>query len=201
MGKLSTLIVGGVIGAAAALLLSPRNGEENRALLKEKLGDEYIIPAPVQEKANQFVQQAAVTSTKVINTVVDSAQDAYKNVSARTQNITPASPELFSDKNDELREKIDAARARIATQVAKNAEAVHDAAIDKAPAVVDAANNAADAAKGAAATVADAAKTAATTAADTAKSVAGNAAEAAKTAAGTAKDAVTNAASNITNKN
>lgn len=156
MGKLSTFILGGVIGAAAGLLLSPRSGAENRALLNEAVGDKCQLPAGVQEKAGQFVDAAATTSTKVINTVVDGGQDAYKAVSARAQQLTPDSVQALSSNGDELREKIDAARERIATQVAKNAEAVRDAAVDKVPAAVDAATAAAGVAKEAAAGAASA---------------------------------------------
>ena len=75
------------------------------------------VPAGVQEKAGQFVEAAASTSQKVINTVVDNGSDAYKNVVSRVnQNPTV---QAFNDNGDELRQKIDAARERIATQVAK----------------------------------------------------------------------------------
>lgn len=127
MGRFSAFLIGGAIGAAASLLLSPRKGEENRALIKEKI-NESPIPEPAKEKASQFIQAATTTSSKVFTKVADSAQEAYQSVSSRSGKIIPASPELFAEKNDDLREKIDAARARIATQVAKNAEAVHGSA-------------------------------------------------------------------------
>ena len=123
MGKFFPFVIGGIIGAAAGMLLSPRTGAENRAKISEALNENVKIevPANVQEKAGQFVDAAASTSQKVINTVVDNGSDAYKNVVSRVnQNPTV---QAFSDNGDELRQKIDAARERIATQVAKNAEA------------------------------------------------------------------------------
>lgn len=66
MGKLATFIVGGLVGAAAGLLLSPRSGEENRAKLSAALNENVKIevPAGVQEKAGQFVGAAATTSQR-----------------------------------------------------------------------------------------------------------------------------------------
>ena len=75
---------------------------------------------------------------------------------------------LIADANDELRAKIDAARERIAMQVAKNAEALQDAAVDKIPAVVDAAAGVGAAVSGAVESVKNSvAKSEATTPVDT----------------------------------
>ena len=161
MGKFATFVLGGVAGAAVALLLAPRSGAENRALIGEAINDNCKIPSGVQEKAGQLVGAAATTSTKVINAVVDNGSDAYKAVAARAQQMAPASVRAFDANSDELREKIDAARERIAAQVAKNAEAARDAAVDKVPAAIDAAQAATQAVKDAAATAKDTAVNAA----------------------------------------
>lgn len=177
MGRFATFIIGAAAGVAAGLLLSPRSGAENRAKISETLGEKVVVPESVQEKAGQFVDAAATTSTKVINTVVDNGSDAYKAVTSRVYQAAPAA-QAFSDNGDELRQKIDAARERIATQVAKNAEAARDAAVDKVPVVIDAAQGAAQSVKGAAQ----------------------NASQAVADAASTAKDTVTDAASTLTSK-
>ena len=172
MGKFTTFLIGGIVGAAAGLLLSPRTGAENRAKVSEAFNEKVNleVPAGVQEKAGQFVEAAASTSQKVINTVVDNGSDAYKNVVSRVnQNPTV---QAFNDNGDELRQKIDAARERIATQVAKNAEAARDAAVSGA-------------AQTAGAAVAGAAQ---------------NAGQVVAGAANTAKDAVAGAASSVTAK-
>lgn len=182
MGKFTTFLIGGIVGAAAGLLLSPRTGAENRAKVSEAINEKVNleVPAGVQEKAGQFVEAAASTSQKVINTVVDNGSDAYKNVVSRVnQNPTV---QAFNDNGDELRQKIDAARERIATQVAKNAEAARDAAVDKIPVAIDAAQGAAQTAGAA---VAGAAQ---------------NAGQVVAGAANTAKDAVAGAASSVTAK-
>lgn len=196
MGKFTTFLIGGIVGAAAGLLLSPRTGAENRAKVSEAFNEKVNleVPAGVQEKAGQFVEAAASTSQKVINTVVDNGSDAYKNVVSRVnQNPTV---QAFNDNGDELRQKIDAARERIATQVAKNAEAARDAAVDKIPVAIDAAQNAKVAAQNASRVVSGAAQTAGAAVAGAAQ----NAGQVVAGAANTAKDAVAGAASSVTAK-
>ncbi len=200
MGKFTTFLIGGIVGAAAGLLLSPRTGAENRAKVSEAINEKVNleIPAGVQEKAGQFVEAAASTSQKVINTVVDNGSDAYKNVVSRVnQNPTV---QAFNDNGDELRQKIDAARERIATQVAKNAEAAHDAAVDKIPVAIDAAQGAAQNAKVAAQNASQVVSGAAQTAGAAVAGAAQNAGQVVAGAANTAKDAVAGAASSVTAK-
>lgn len=200
MGKFTTFLIGGIVGAAAGLLLSPRTGAENRAKVSEAINEKVNleVPAGVQEKAGQFVEAAASTSQKVINTVVDNGSDAYKNVVSRVnQNPTV---QAFNDNGDELRQKIDAARERIATQVAKNAEAARDAAVDKIPVAIDAAQGAAQNAKVAAQNASQVVSGAAQTAGAAVAGAAQNAGQVVAGAANTAKDAVAGAASSVTAK-
>ena len=159
MGKFATFLIGGAVGAVAGLLLSPRSGAENRALLSEVANEKcgtVSCPPQLQEKAG-----------------------ARKAVAERAQKFAPAPVQAFDTNGDELRQKIDAARERIATQVAKNAEAARDAAVDKVPAVLDAAAAAKETATGAAQHAAEAVQGAAATAADAAKEAAGTAQHAA----------------------
>lgn len=88
MGKVRSFILGGVIGALAALAFAPQSGEQTRTIVIEKVGS---LKDDVQGKAGNLMGNAA-----------GSANDASA---------------------DELREKIEAARKRIAEQVAKDAEA------------------------------------------------------------------------------
>lgn len=116
--------------------------------------------------------------------------EVKKGLTSRVEQTAPA----VVEKNDELRDKIDAARERIAAQVAKNAEAVHDTAVDAVPVAMDAAKNAKTAVKEAAENATDAAKDIAQSAADAAKSTAKTAASAAKDVAETAKKTAKSAA-------
>ena len=153
MGRFVSFVVGGIVGAAAVWL----SAKENRQVAIDKFNETCPVADQLHEKTGQLVDGVATTSTKVINTVVDKGQDVYNNIT-RPKKTEVAAPEAFAEKNDELRQKIDAARERIATQVAKNVEAVHDAAVDKAPAVIDAASSVAGTAKEAISGAADAVK-------------------------------------------
>ena len=147
MGRFATFLVGGLVGAGIALLATPRTGEENRALINDTLNENYPdAMKAARATTNQLVDAAATTSTKVINTVVDKGAEVKKGLTSRVEQTAPA----VVEKNDELRDKIDAARERIAAQVAKNAEAVHDTAVDAVPVAMDAAKNAKTAVKEAA---------------------------------------------------
>lgn len=179
MGRFATFLVGGLVGAGIALLTTPRTGEENRALINDTLNENYPdAMKAARATTNQLVDAAATTSTKVINTVVDKGAEVKKGLTSRVEQTAPA----VVEKNDELRDKIDAARERIAAQVAKNAEAVHDTAVDAVPVAMDAAKDIAQSA-------ADAAKSTAKTAASAAKDVAETAKKTAKSAADAAKKA------------
>lgn len=191
MGRFATFLVGGLVGAGIALLTTPRTGEENRALINDTLNENYPdAMKAARATTNQLVDAAATTSTKVINTVVDKGAEVKKGLTSRVEQTAPA----VVEKNDELRDKIDAARGRIAAQVAKNAEAVHDTAVDAVPVAMDAAKNAKTAVKEAAENATDAAKDIAQSAADAAKSTAKTAASAAKDVAETAKKTAKSAA-------
>ena len=83
--------LGGAIGAVAALMLSPRSGEENRELVAEKV-DYYA------GHSEQLFQRAA-----------DTVRDTADGVA---ENAAPAA--------DDIRAKINEARDRIAEQVTRN---------------------------------------------------------------------------------
>ena len=113
--KLGFFLAGGAIGAVAALLCAPRTGEETRAIVAEKANtawcDAQNIGANAGSSAQQAYQAASVRGQEVVS-----------NVSARVQEVASNIKPSFTQNNDELRQKIEAARQRIANQVAKNAE-------------------------------------------------------------------------------
>ena len=119
MAKLGPFIVGGVIGAVAGLLYAPRAGAQTRALVSEKVN-------AVWGEAFDFAQSAGVVAPGVvIQDVAANAQAVAQNVQAKVQGVTQVAPEpepVVEADNDDLREKIEAARERIAAQVVKNAE-------------------------------------------------------------------------------
>ena len=107
MGRFATFLVGGLVGAGIALLTTPRTGEENRALINDTLNENYPdAMKAARATTNQLVDAAATTSTKVINTVVDKGAEVKKGLTSRVEQTAPA----VVEKNDELRDKIDAGR-------------------------------------------------------------------------------------------
>lgn len=138
------LCVGAIGGGVAALLLTPRNGEENRALVSE-----YATNAC--DQAQSFGEQSLATLQGKFQEGCCFSENFVGNVKSAAENAGVN----FGDKNDELRAKIEAARDRIAQQVKKNAEQcaccdaaeeVKEAAEEVAEAVEEAAEDAKEAA-------------------------------------------------------
>ena len=80
--------------------------------------------------AQNFYHQAAAKGAEVVGDVTAKSREIADEVVARghaavdsVQEAAGSMKPVFTEKNDELREKIEAARQRIAAQVAKNAEA------------------------------------------------------------------------------
>lgn len=91
MSKAVSFIAGAAVGAVAALMLSPNSGEENRRIVAEKA-------TYYSSHGDELFQQAA-----------DAVRDKVKGV-----------PEASVATADDIREKINAARDRIAEQVTRN---------------------------------------------------------------------------------
>lgn len=138
MAKIGSFITGAAIGALAALLLAPQAGEQTRAL--------------VAEKANAVAGEAKDLGANLPNAAQDAfqaakqkGQDLVGDASARVKEVSGQPAEVDSD---DLREKIEAARQRIAAQVMENAE--QSQAVELAPEAAEAvAEEVEDAAKAA----------------------------------------------------
>lgn len=137
MNKPLVFTLGAAVGAVAALLLSPNSGERNREIVADKV-DYYTA------HGEQVFQQTADTVRNKVRGVADVATNADA---------------------DDIREKINEARDRIAEQITRNSSVpqdvaadVSDVAADAAESVSEAADTAADVAEGAAKAAADAVK-------------------------------------------
>ncbi len=132
--KLGIFLAGGVIGAAAAFLCAPCTGKETRAVVAEKVngawGQAQEFGAQAQVKGQQAVQTATTKGQDIAQGVAAKGQEFYSAASSRVQEVAGNIKPAFTEKNDDLREKIEAARKRIAAQVAKNAEESQDVASD-----------------------------------------------------------------------
>lgn len=143
MGKgIGAFIAGGIIGAGIALLYAPRPGAETRAIVSDKVGETWgqaqDLGAQASANVQQFYHDAAAKGQEVVENVAAKGQKVYEGASTRVQEAASNVKPVFSEKNDELRDKIEAARARIASQVAKNAEAAQDTMSETIPVAADA---------------------------------------------------------------
>ena len=123
MGRISSFVTGAALGVIAALLLAPQTGEQTRALVAEKAN-------AVTDEAKDFGAGLPASAQDAIKSAQEKAASLTKGVAA------PAAP-AASVADDELREKIEAARQRIAAQVAANAEATKAAAEEVQEAVAE----------------------------------------------------------------
>ena len=122
MGRISSFVTGAALGVIAALLLAPQTGEQTRAL--------------VAEKANAVTDEAKDFGAGFPASAQDAIKSAPEKAASLTKGAAPAAP-AASVADDELREKIEAARQRIAAQVAANAEATKAAAEEVQEAVAE----------------------------------------------------------------
>ena len=143
--KFGVFLIGGAVGAIAALLAAPRSGRETRAMVADKanavLDDAQGWSAQASDRAQNFYQQAAAKGAEVVGDVTAKSQEIADGVVARghaavgnVQEAAGSMKPVFTEKNDELREKIEAARQRIAAQVAVETAAAEPAAEAEEPA-------------------------------------------------------------------
>lgn len=120
--KFGYFLIGSLVGAVATLLAAPRVGEQTRAKVAERanavVGDAREWGTQASAGVQNIYQQVAAKSAEVMSGVAAKGQAAAEGAQCATCTTAPQAV----DRTDELREKIEAARQRIAAQVAKNAE-------------------------------------------------------------------------------
>ena len=117
MGKVLPFLTGATIGALAALAFAPQSGEETRSF--------------VAEKATAVAGEAKDAAGKGVGMLKEVPAKAQGVVGSVTGGSDGAS--VASQSDDELREKIEAARRRIAAQVMENAEQSQAVEVEAAP--------------------------------------------------------------------
>lgn len=147
MGKFTWFLVGGVLGAGAALALTPKTGEEARALVAEKVN-------ALAGEAKDFGAGFPDSAVDMYNTAREQGAAILKGAQDKTTSLVgdvKGGVDTASDTDaDELRAKIEAARQRIAAQVMENAEKAQEAVVETAETVAEEAADKADEAKHAA---------------------------------------------------
>ena len=105
------LAIGALGGGVAALMLSPKSGEENRKMVADYANTVMNTGKGFSDQAYGVFQGGIKSATEIGGQFADSVKSAADVAGSQV-----------SDKNDELRAKIEAARDRIAEQVKKNAQ-------------------------------------------------------------------------------
>ena len=103
------LAIGALGGGIAALLLTPKNGEENRKLVADYANNVMSTGKDFGDQAYSVFQGGIKSASEIGGGFVDSVKNAADVAGGQV-----------ADKNDELRAKIEAARDRIAEQVKKS---------------------------------------------------------------------------------
>lgn len=128
--RLSAFIAGGLIGAGIALLYAPRSGAETRAIVanraQEAWGNAQEFGARAQLRGHELYEGAAARGHEIYEGASSKGQELYQGAAARVQEAAEVVRPVIAEKNAELREKIEAARQRIASQVVRNAEDATD---------------------------------------------------------------------------
>ena len=123
--KLGAFVVGGLVGAAVALLYAPRTGVETRALVTEKMNTAW-------GGAQDFGAQAQVNAQQAYQTAVERGQVVAQDVAARgqsvAQNVAARGQEIYGQAQARVQEAAGAVRPEEAVEAADPA-AVDPAAV------------------------------------------------------------------------
>ena len=93
---LTGIVVGGLIGATAMLLLAPRTGEEMRAEIKDKAVD--------------FRDRTSETVKDTVSQVVSRAGDLKGGLRGRSQDIKKRGQDVLIEQLDRVSEAVEAAK-------------------------------------------------------------------------------------------
>ena len=130
MGRLATLVIGGLIGAGVMAATARKTGSETRAEIKGALQDLKDTATRANEEggagavANEFINKGK----EVASDAVANGQAAAASASARVQDM--AADVTGSTDADDLKRKIDEARARIVDRMATNAAGTTETTAD-----------------------------------------------------------------------
>lgn len=96
-------LIGGIVGAAAALLSAPKSGKELRSDLNQQAG-------VVKDKTSQFRESAVERSTDFANRAKEKSSTIYKQVSDQSNNLVSKIKDrnLESQENEALHTQADA---------------------------------------------------------------------------------------------
>lgn len=92
---LSGVIIGGLVGAAAALLLAPQSGEETRAIIKERSIELKDKAAETAEEARHRAEMAAIDARHRAEELGQQAKERAEEAIKRGQEVIDHQKERF----------------------------------------------------------------------------------------------------------
>ena len=96
--KVGTFLIGGLVGAAVALLYAPRSGYETRAMVTDKMnaawGEAQELGAQASDKAQQVYQDATSKGQEVVHDVAAKGQQAVQDAQSKGQELYGAGRRL-----------------------------------------------------------------------------------------------------------
>lgn len=123
MGRITSFIMGGLVGACAALALAPRTGAEARAAVAGKAAEvKDNVMGMRGQSAQQVYQDVKASAATFAADAAAKSQEVYSQAAGKVQDAVNANANA-----DELREKIEAARARITEQMMANMDQSREA--------------------------------------------------------------------------
>lgn len=104
-------LIGGMIGAAAALLLAPKSGKELRSDLAATEGGQYIchkaneLKQSVAQKSEELTEQCMATTAEISDKIAEQYSIICENISALKQTLTEAQAEVVEEIEEKLEEE------------------------------------------------------------------------------------------------
>ena len=104
-------LIGGMIGAAAALLLAPKSGKELRSDLASTESGQYIcqkaneLKQSVAQKGEELTEQYKEVTTEISGKVAEQYSLICENINALKQTLIDAQAEVMEEIEEELEEE------------------------------------------------------------------------------------------------
>lgn len=127
MGRIAAFVIGGLVGAGIMAATAPKTGKETRQQVVDTFNEvkDQATAANAEGGVAQVASEFAAKGKDIANDVMTGGQEAVAAATARVQDA--AADITGSTDADELKQKIEEARARIVDQVMKNADESREA--------------------------------------------------------------------------
>lgn len=88
-------VLGGIAGAAAALLLTPQSGEETRTVIKEKAIE-------LKDKATETYDEVSEKATAVASEYKGKATELAKEAKVKAEDLSAKGQDLFEEQKSKI---------------------------------------------------------------------------------------------------